>query len=54
MKREYFGALFFIAFTLFYLVLGHFLGYEVIAKYIIIWVMIAYFAGQYSTRFPKR
>ena len=53
MKREYFGGIFILVFTLFYLASGHFLGYDVISKYIIIWVLVAYFAGQYSTRFPK-
>lgn len=53
MKREYFGALFIIVFTLFYLALAHFFGFETVSKYIIIWVLIAYFVGQYSVKFPK-
>lgn len=53
MKREYFGALFFIVFTLFYLALTHFFGFETPSKYIIIWMLIAYFVGQYSVKFPK-
>jgi hypothetical protein len=53
MKREYFGMLFLILFVVTYLLFQEFFGNETISRFIVIWVLISYFAGQYSTKFPK-
>lgn len=57
MKREYFGMLFMIAFLALYFVADYFLGEEVVSNYlslyIVIWLMIAFSAGQYSMKFPR-
>jgi positive regulator of sigma E activity len=53
MKREYFGMLFLILFIATYLLFQEFFGNETISRFIVIWVLIGYLAGQYSTKFPK-
>lgn len=56
MKREYFGMLFIITFAALIFIIEYFIGekvYDYLSKFIIIWIMIAFQAGQYSMRFPK-
>ena len=57
MKREYFGMLFIIVFVCLTLTANYFFGKlifeEYISKFIVIWILIAFYAGQYSMRFPK-
>ena len=56
MKREYFGMLFIIAFTTIIVLVDYFTDFEIwdhISKFIVIWVLVGYYAGQYSMRFPK-
>ncbi|AWA31285.1 hypothetical protein HYN48_14940 [Flavobacterium magnum] len=57
MKREYFGMLFLIVFV--GLIFGsEFLfgaekTWDNLSRFIVIWVLIGFFAGQYSMKFPK-
>ncbi len=57
MKREYFGMLFIIAFVALIFIAATILGDEVVfdnlSRYIVIWVLIGFYAGQYSMKFPK-
>ena len=57
MKREYFGAIFIVISVLLILTADYFFGSEAVAdkmyKFIVIWLVIAYSLGQYSTKFPK-
>ncbi|CAM2906963.1 hypothetical protein [Flavobacterium frigoris] len=57
MKREYFGMLFLIvsvcSIFAFNYIFGEYIVQEHISKFIIIWILIAFFVGQYSMRFPK-
>lgn len=56
MKREYFGMIFLVVTLILILVAEALFGeiaYDYIAKFIIIWLMIAFYAGQYSMKFPK-
>jgi hypothetical protein len=57
MKREYFGMLFLICFVGFIFLAEYLFGQEKIENYlvsfIVIWVLIGYYVGQYSMRFPK-
>ena len=57
MKREYFGMLFIIAFVTITFLIGDFFGDEKVenwlSRYIVIWVLLGFYAGQYSMRFPK-
>lgn len=57
MKREYFTALFMVISVVLVLTAGYFLEDEFVAdklhKFIVIWLIIAYSLGQYSTKFPK-
>ncbi len=57
MKREYFGMLFMIAFVGLFLTAEYFIGEAQVSKYltlyIVVWVMLAFYAGQYSMKFPK-
>lgn len=58
MKREYFGMLFlgvFVAITLIcYYFFNEAIMTEYLSKYIVIWVLLGFYAGQYSMKFPKR
>lgn len=58
MKREFFAALFFIVSVSIILLASYIvdeaLVSDVLHKFIVIWLLIAYYAGQYSMRFPKR
>jgi len=57
MKREYFTALFLIIFVVLILTAEYIFGSEVIEqnlyRFIVIWVLLVFFLGQYSTKFPK-
>ena len=56
MKREYFGMLFIITFVILIFVAEYFIGekvYDYLSRYIVVWLMIFFQAGQYSMRFPK-
>ncbi|WP_181368975.1 hypothetical protein [Flavobacterium pallidum] len=56
MKREYFGMLFIIIFTGILILSDYLFGgaaWDYFQKYIVIWVLIAFYAGQYSMKFPK-
>ena len=57
MKREYFAMLFLLLFVLL-IFLAQYIFDEAIVmdnlgKFIVIWILIAFTAGQYSMRFPK-
>ncbi len=58
MKREYFGMLFLIAFVASIFIADSFSEEGKVAgwlsNYIVVWVMIAFYAGQYSMRYPKK
>jgi len=57
MKREFFGMLFLIAFIGVYFLSVNFLGEEdtihYLSRFIVIWILIAFYVGQYSMKFPK-
>ena len=57
MKREYFNMLFIIGFAALILSAYLFFGEEkvehILSRFIVIWILIGYYAGQYSMRFPK-
>ncbi|SEA95426.1 hypothetical protein SAMN05443667_11334 [Flavobacterium gillisiae] len=57
MKREYFGMLFIIVSVSFIFAFDYIFGEQIvqeyISKFIVIWILIAFFVGQYSMRFPK-
>lgn len=57
MKRPYFGMLFIISIGVFFFGAEYFFGEEKVAEkirtFLIIWLLIAYYAGQYSMKFPK-
>jgi hypothetical protein len=56
MKREYFGILFIIIITSIILLSDYIFGeafWRNIDRYIIIVILIAFYAGQYSMKFPK-
>ncbi|WP_293893822.1 hypothetical protein [Flavobacterium sp.] len=57
MKREYFNMLFIIGFAVLILFAFQFFDEEkvehVLSRFIVIWILIGFYAGQYSMRFPK-
>lgn len=57
MKREYFGMLFIIAFVVLIFIAATIFGDEMVfdnlSRFIVIWVLIGFYAGQYSMKFPK-
>ena len=57
MKREYFGMIFIISsLALIFLasyIFGQDIVFENISRFIIIWLLVAFYAGQYSMKFPK-
>ncbi|WP_395043772.1 hypothetical protein [Flavobacterium sp.] len=57
MKREYFGMLFIVFFVASIFIGIYFLGDEKVEHYIstfiVVWVLLGYYVGQYSMRFPK-
>lgn len=57
MKREYFGILFILVFIASIFIAEYFFGEAKVtnwlSSFIVIWVLLAFYAGQYSMRFPK-
>lgn len=57
MKREFFGMLFIVLFvalsTLAEYLFGEELVMDKLRTYIVIWVLLGFFVGQYSMKFPK-
>ena len=57
MKREYFGMLFIIAFVSSIFIAEEFFGearvMNWLSTFIVIWVLLGFYAVQYSMRFPK-
>ncbi|NBU80836.1 MAG: hypothetical protein EBS55_04225 [Flavobacteriaceae bacterium] len=57
MKREYFGMLFIIAFVASIFIAEEFFGEEKVthwlSSFIVVWVLMFIYAGQYSMRFQK-
>lgn len=56
MKREYFGMIFIFVSVTLLLTADYFIGevaWDFLRKFIVIWTLIAYYAGQYAMRFPK-
>jgi hypothetical protein len=57
MKREYFGMLFMVIFVGIILTADYIFGEAIftdyLGKYCVIWILIAYYVGQYSMKFPK-
>lgn len=57
MKREYFGMLFIFASVALIFIAGLIFGNEVVfdnlSRFIVVWVVIGFYAGQYSMKFPK-
>lgn len=57
MKREYFGMFFIIVSVALILLADYILGDEIVydnlSRYIVVWLLIAFYAGQYSMKFPK-
>ncbi|RZL38463.1 MAG: hypothetical protein EOP00_28520 [Pedobacter sp.] len=57
MKREYFGMLFIIVFVALIFIAATIFGNEVVfdnlSRYIVVWILVAFYAGQYSMKFPK-
>jgi hypothetical protein len=58
MKREYFIALYLILIFVIIYVLGFLLEKEMfwynLNRFIIVWILISVYVGQYSMRFPKK
>lgn len=56
MKREYVGMIFIlgaVSLIIFPYYLFDFEVKEYLSKFIVIWLLIAYYVGQYSMKFPK-
>ena len=57
MKREYFGMLFMVVILALILIAYYFFEEAIVSdymsKFIIIWIIIGYNAGQYAMKFPK-
>jgi hypothetical protein len=57
MKREYFGMLFLLLSVVLILMAYYLFSEEIVTTYlsrfVIIWLLIAFYAGQYSMKFPK-
>lgn len=57
MKREYFGMLFIILFVAGIFLADSIFGDEKVTNYlstyIVVWVVVGFYAGQHSMRFPK-
>ncbi|WP_339889941.1 hypothetical protein [uncultured Flavobacterium sp.] len=58
MKREYIGLIFMLATAIILISASYIFEQtkidDVVNKFIIIWLLIAYNVGQYSMKFPKR
>lgn len=56
MKREHFGLIFILASVTIVLLADYFIGqafWHYLNRFIVIWTLAAFYAGQYSMRFPK-
>ncbi|WP_396179400.1 hypothetical protein [Flavobacterium sp.] len=57
MKREYFGMLFLLLSVALILMAYYLFSEEIVTAYlsrfVIIWLLVAFYAGQYSMKFPK-
>lgn len=57
MKREYFGMLFIIISVFIITAADYIFGDEVVrenlGRFIVIWILAGFYAGQYSMKFPK-
>jgi hypothetical protein len=57
MKREYFGILFIVVSGGILFILENFVGENFVKdncfRFLVIWLLIAFYLGQYSMRFPK-
>ena len=57
MKREYFGMLFIIISVFIVIAADYIFGDEVVrenlSRFIVIWILAGFYAGQYSMKFPK-
>lgn len=58
MKREYIAMIFMVSAVALIFITGLIFGLEIvfaqISRYIVIWLLIAFYAGQYSMKFPKK
>jgi hypothetical protein len=58
MKREYIGMIFMILSAAILISTGTIFGQEIVfanvSRYIVIWLLIAFYVGQYSMKFPKK
>lgn len=57
MKREYFGMIFILVCVVLIFLAEYIFGDEVLSanlsRFIVIWILIGFYAGQYSMKFPK-
>ena len=57
MKREYFAMLFIAISVVLIIGAGYIFGdeavFENINRFIVIWILVGFYAGQYSMKFPK-
>ena len=57
MKREYFGMLFIVIITAFLITADYIFEEKIVAdlvnRYVIIWILAAFYIGQYSMKYPK-
>jgi hypothetical protein len=57
MKREYFTMLFMLTFVALIFIAGAVFGDEAVFdnlnRFIVIWILVGFYAGQYSMKFPK-
>lgn len=57
MKREYFGMIFILVFVVLIFIAEYIFGGEVVeenlSRFIVIWILAGFYAGQYSMKFPK-
>lgn len=58
MKREYIGMLSMLVFLAVFFIAGYFFGEAIVmdnvSRYIVVWLFLFYYIGQYSMRFSKR
>ena len=54
MPRVYFTMLFIVLFTGLYIALAYFIPEEKLSNFIVVWVLVSFYAGQYSMRYPKK
>lgn len=53
MTQRYFGMLFILLFVAIYIGLSYFVSAQKLSNFIVIWVLCGFYAGQYSTKYPK-